>query len=87
MKLYKFTKDELFLKEAVGVDYATFDPKIQALVSEFSDPQRKVKGIPDHPYSLMEGNGGLLIMYYDLINLIDGDKDIMTKVLPGYEIC
>ena len=87
MKLYKFTKNELYLKEAIGVAYATFDPKIQSLVSEFSDPQRKVKGTPDHPYSLMEGNGGLLIMYYDLINLIDGDKDCMTKVLPGYEIC
>ena len=87
MKLYQFTKDEFYLKSAIGVANATFDPSIQAKVSEFSDPQRKVKGIPDHPYSLMEGNGGLLIMYYDLINLIDGDKDCMTKVLPGYEIC
>ena len=87
MKLYQFTKDEVFLKEAIGVAYATFDPKIQSLVSEFSDPQRKVKGIADHPYSLMEGNGGLLIMYYDLISLIDEDKDCMTKLLPGYEIC
>ena len=34
----------------------------------------------------MEGDGGLLIMYYDLNVLIEKDKDIMTKVLPGYEI-
>ena len=87
MALYKFTKDDLYLKEALAIAYATFDSKIQKLVSEFSDPQRKCKGKPDTPYSLMEGDGGLLIMYYDLVSLIDGDKDCMTKVLPGYEIC
>ena len=87
MALYKFTKDDLYLKEALAIAYATFDSKIQKLVSEFSDPQRKCKGKPDTPYSLMEGDGGLLIMYYDLVSLIDGNKDCMTKVLPGYEIC
>ena len=86
IKLYQYTKDNLYLKEAVGIANATFDPKIQKLVSEYEDPQRKKKGIPDTPYSLMEGDGGLLIMYYDLISLINEDKDTMTKVFPGYEI-
>ena len=86
IKLFQYSKNILYLKEAIGIAYGTFDPKIQSLVSEYVDPQRKVKGIPDTPYSLMEGDGGLLIMYYDLISLIDGDKDIMTKTFPGYEI-
>ena len=86
MKLYQFTKDALYLKEALAVAYATFDPEIQKNVSQYSDPQRKAVGKPDTPYSLMEGEGGLLIMYYDLISLINGDNDCMTKVLPGYEI-
>ena len=86
MKLYSYTKDELYLKETFGIAYGTFDPNIQQLVSEYVDPQRKAKGIPDTPYSLMEGDGGLLIMYYDLISLILGDKDCMTKMFPGYEI-
>ena len=86
MKLYKFTKDELYLKYLFGIAYGTIDPKVQSLVSEYVDPQRKAKGIPDSPYSLMEGDGGLLIMYYDLISLLNKDNDCMTKVLPGYEI-
>ena len=87
MKLYKFTKDLLYLKEALAIASTTFDPQIQKLVSEFSDPQRMCIGKPDTPYSLMEGDGGLLIMYYDLVSLIDEDEDPMIKILPGYEIC
>ena len=60
IKLYKYTKDDLYLKEAIGICYGTFDPQVQNLVKEFVDPQRKAKGIPDTPYSLMEGDGGLL---------------------------
>ena len=86
IKLYKHTKDELYLNEAMGIAFATVDPEIQALVSEYKDPQRKKKGVPDTPYSLMEGDGGLLIMYYDLISLINGNSDIMTGKFPGYEI-
>ena len=86
MKLYQFTKDTLYLKESLVVANATFDPEIQKKVSQYADPQRKAVGKPDTPYSLMEGDGGLLIMYYDLISLINGDNDCMTKVLPGYEI-
>ena len=86
MKLYINSNDNLYLKEAACIASATFDKKIQSLVSDYCDPQRKRRGIPDTPFSLMEGDGGLLIMYYDLIALIEKDKDIMTKVLPGYEI-
>ena len=86
MKLYQFTKEELYLKECLAVANATFDSEIQKKISKFVDPQRRVVGKPDYPYSLMEGDGGLLIMYYDLISLINGDDDCMVKVFPGYEI-
>lgn len=43
-----------------------------------TDPQRKVKGIPDTSYSLMEGMGGTLTMYYDLLK--------GNMLFPGYEI-
>ena len=86
IRLYIHYKDDLYLKEAIAMASATFDPKVQSLVSEYVDPQRKKKGTPDTPFSLMEGDGGLLIMYYDLISLINGDKNDMTIIFPGYEI-
>ena len=86
MKLYTQSNDILYLKETVAIASATFDEKIQSLVSNYPDPQRKRRGMPDTPFSLMEGDGGLLIMYYDLIALLEKDKDKMTKIFPGYEI-
>jgi lantibiotic modifying enzyme len=87
IKLYKYTKDDLYLKEAIGICYGTFDPRVQSLVKEFVDPQRKCKGIPDTPYSLMEGEGGCLVMYYDLVSLLlkKNDSDFIG-IFPGYEI-
>ena len=87
IKLYKYTKNDLYLKEAVGICYATFDPEIQKLVGEYVDPQRKCKGIPDTPYSLMEGEGGCLVMYYDLMSILSNKNNSdFIGVFPGYEI-
>ena len=90
IKLYKYCNDELYLKEAVGICQGTFDPEIQALVKQYEDPQRKCIGIPDTPYSLMEGEGGCLVMYYDLVKVIlNNDKDFQNSfwgAFPGYEI-
>ena len=90
IKLYKETKEELYLKEAIGICFGTFDEKVQKLVREYKDPQRLCKGIPDTPYSLMEGEGGCLVMYYDLVKVIlnkgKNDKESLWGVFPGYEI-
>ena len=90
IKLYKFSNDELYLKEAIGICQGTFDPEVQALVKKYEDPQRKCIGIPDTPYSLMEGEGGCLVMYYDLVKVIlnrgKNDKDSLWGIFPGYEI-
>ena len=87
IKLYLYSNNDLYLKEAVGICYGTFDPEIQKLVGEYVDPQRKCKGIPDTPYSLMEGEGGCLVMYYDLISILSKKKNSdFIGVFPGYEI-
>jgi hypothetical protein len=87
IKLYKYTKNELYLKEAIGICYGTFDPEIQKLVGEYVDPQRKCKGIPDTPYSLMEGEGGCLVMYYDLMSILSNKNNSdFIAIFPGYEI-
>ena len=90
IKLYKETREELYLKEAIGICFGTFDEKVQKLVREYKDPQRLCKGIPDTPYSLMEGEGGCLVMYYDLVKVIlnkgKNDKESLWGVFPGYEI-
>ena len=90
IKLYKETKNELYLKEAIGICKGTFDEEIQALVKKYEDPQRKCIGMPDTPYSLMEGEGGCLVMYYDLVKVIlnkdKNNKDSLWGIYPGYEI-
>ena len=46
--------------------------------------------MPDTPYSLMEGEGGCLVMYYDLVKVIlnkdKNNKDSLWGIYPGYEI-
>ncbi len=90
IKLFKGTNNELYLKEAVGICKGTYDPHVQKFVEEYRDPQRLRKGIPDTPYSLMEGEGGCLVMYYDLVKVIlNKDKpnqDLLWGLFPGYEI-
>ena len=87
IKLYKYSKNDLYLKEAIGICNGTFDPKVQSLVKGYSDPQRKKRGIPDTPYSLMEGEGGCLVMYYDLISiLLKKNNSFFYGDFPGYEI-
>ena len=90
IKLYKFTEDEIYLKEAIGICQGTFDPEVQKLVKEYKDPQRLCKGLPDRPFSLMEGEGGCLVMYYDLVKVIlnkdEDDENQFWGAFPGYEI-
>ena len=86
IKLFKYSNNDLYLKEAIGICYGTFDPEIQNLVKEYVDPQRKCKGIPDTPYSLMEGEGGCLVMYYDLMSILLKKNTDFNGIFPGYEI-
>jgi lantibiotic modifying enzyme len=77
-ELYKLTKDEKWKIRALSLAQATFDQQVQTICSQTEDYQRLVKGMPDTPFSLMEGQAGLIAFYSDLLS-----NDI---VFPGFEI-
>ena len=55
----------------------SFDKDVKKIVGTHS-MGRKVKGVPDRPFSLMEGFAGDIVFYSELIS---GDPRF-----PGYEI-
>ena len=77
-KLYLITNNELYKNETFCFANATYDNYVQDKVKVCKDPQRYMIGIPDTPYSLMEGMGGTLCFYYDLLS--------GNMCFPGYEI-
>jgi hypothetical protein len=79
-RIFVLTKDDSWRQKMLCFLYATVDEEIQIQVRECVDPQRYVKGMPDTPYSLMEGLGGQLCLYYDFLS---GD-DYMK--FPGFQI-
>jgi hypothetical protein len=52
---------------------------VQDEVTRWSDPQRRVVGVPDSPYSLMEGLGGTLCF---LVDVLQPEK----ARFPGFEL-
>ena len=77
-KLFLITNDEKYKNETFCFAKATYDNYVQDKVKMYEDPQRYMVGIPDTPYSLMEGMGGTLCFYYDLLS--------GNMCFPGYEI-
>ena len=77
-KLFLVTNDEKYKNETLCFAKATYDKYVQDKVKMYEDPQRYMVGIPDTPYSLMEGMGGTLCFYYDLLS--------GNMCFPGYEI-
>jgi hypothetical protein len=78
--LYRFTQDTKWKNRSFLFAFATFDEDIQSIVKQHDDPQRNVTGISDIPFSLMEGNGGVVSLFSDLLN----DSEFVK--FPGYEI-
>jgi lantibiotic modifying enzyme len=78
--IYKKTQDTTWRTRAFLFAMATFDEDVQELCRNYKDPQRLSKGIPDSPYSLMEGEAGTISLYSDLLN---EDEYV---IFPGYEI-
>jgi hypothetical protein len=77
-KLFSITNNEIYKNEAFCFAKATYDNYVQDKVKLYEDPQRYMIGIPDTPFSLMEGMGGTLCFYYDLLS--------GNMCFPGYEI-
>lgn len=80
LKLYKTTGDNKWYYRAIAfADKILSDEDLRRKISEYEDPQRKEIGVPDTPYSYMEGYGGTLCFLIDLLNPSEAR-------LEGYEI-
>jgi hypothetical protein len=60
---------------------ALSEPEIQNVCSKYSDKQRMIVGIADHPYCLSEGLSGDLIFMSEMLY-----DDYKRARFPGYEI-
>jgi hypothetical protein len=78
--IYKITSNSDWLNKAYCMTLASIDKDIQNICSEYDHPQRMVTGIPDTPYSLMEGEGGSICLYSDILN---GSEYML---FPGFEV-
>ncbi len=58
---------EITIKTTVQRDLIDITAEVQKAVLKQPDKQRKIPGISDSPYSLMEGNAGTLSLFCDLL--------------------
>jgi len=54
--------------------------QLKQIVINQDNGMRKVQGVPDSPYSLMEGIGGDIIFYSELL------KSQETALFPGFQV-
>ena len=78
LTLAKATKDNKWLIRAHQFATLSFHKVVLKRCESASDSQRKVQGMPDRPYSLMEGMAGDIMLYADLI---EGGG-----LFPAYEV-
>eukprot|EP01060_Flectonema_neradi_P026284 TRINITY_DN3518_c0_g1_i3.p1 TRINITY_DN3518_c0_g1~~TRINITY_DN3518_c0_g1_i3.p1 ORF type:complete len:289 (+),score=34.86 TRINITY_DN3518_c0_g1_i3:452-1318(+) len=79
LSLYKATRDPEYLSQVYQFFHALTDPSVQTSISKHPDRQRRVQGIPDMPYSLMEGCVGVACFAIDLL-------DPLSATFPGWEL-
>ncbi|CDW91116.1 lanc-like protein 2 [Stylonychia lemnae] len=79
--IYRLTNDEKWLNRSLIFIKATFDSDIQQICADYDDQGRIIPGVPDCPYSLMEGIGGQLVLYSQALQ-----EDMNSVKFPGYEI-
>lgn len=78
LMMYRYTGAEEHLFRAHKMAEAVRSEEIRKEVEVFRDSQRYSVGIPDFPYSLMEGLGGTICFCCDLLH-----PD--SAAFPGYE--
>jgi hypothetical protein len=78
--IYRFTNDTVWKNRAILLACASVDKEIVERFRNHDDPGRIAKGIPDTPYSLMEGQAGQICLMCDLL------RDDAEVMFPGYEI-
>ena len=79
LALYRQSQDVQHLYRAWRFCEATWHPEVLKAIGDTADPQRKVRGVPDSPWSLMEGSAGLICFYLDLLQ--PG-----VSAFPAYEL-
>ncbi|CAG9313729.1 unnamed protein product [Blepharisma stoltei] len=80
LSLYKATLDNLWLYRAqCFADKMLNDQNLNREIENYEDSQRLVTGMPDRPFSLMEGLAGNILFYLDLLNPQEAK-------FPAYEI-
>lgn len=79
LSLYKLTRQEEYYYKAVKMAECMFNDEIKDIIGNYYDPQRYRVGVPDSPYSLMEGEAGTICFFSDLLYP-------EHSVFPGYEI-
>eukprot|EP00667_Euglena_gracilis_P011449 EG_transcript_11704 len=67
LSLYRYTHQEKYLYYAWCFCQSTWDPGVLQAIAATRDPQRRMQGVPDAPFSLMEGLAGLICFYADLL--------------------
>lgn len=76
--LYKATNNkDWYIKFLAFVSF-TYKKSIISKCINYEDKSRKVKGIADSPFSLMEGLGGLVTLYSDILS--------NNVLFPGFEL-
>jgi len=66
LSLYRFTGEDTHLQRAFAFATLLYHAPLQQKIAKHPDPQRMVKGVPDSPYSLMEGKAGVICFLLDI---------------------
>ena len=78
--LYRATGDDKWKYRCCMLVDASWNLEVQEIVKKYKDETRISVGIPDTPYSLMEGIGGIAVLYADLM----GKPELVR--FPGFEL-
>jgi len=79
LSLYRFTDDVAYLRRAVAFVNMLQHSPLQEAIAQQPDPQRRVRGVPDSPCSLMEGSAGVVCFLLDVCSP-------HAARFPGWEI-
>lgn len=75
--VYKLTSDSIWQLKSLAMACYAIDENVKEAVKKQPDKQRKIQGVPDSPFSLMEGVAGELTLYSDLV--------MKNAIFPGFE--
>ena len=84
LSLHRLTGEPEQLERARAFAALLEEPALPEAISRQPDPQRRVRGKPDSPLSLMEGAAGVLCYLLDVHRAAQGASD--AEGFPGWEI-